>query len=67
MEAAVGIVALVLGLVQFFGLDDAQRDTMRFSECSRLLHIPAREAWRVSEHGQHAVAQNAMCCCGEEG
>ncbi len=65
MKAAVGVVALVFGLVQLFGLNDAQRDVVRSGEGPGLVHVAAGKAWRVGQNGQHAVAENAMRGGGE--
>ncbi len=67
VEAAVGVVALVFGAIEFAGCDDAQGHAEGRGEGLRLLEIAAREAGRIGEHGEHAVAQDAMGGCGEKG
>lgn len=67
VEAAVGVVALVLGLGELFGLDDAQRNAVVFGEGFGLLHVAAGEAGRIGKDGEHAVAEDVVCRGGEKG
>ena len=67
VEAAIGIIALVLGIFEFFGLDDAQGNAVRLCKGLGLLHVAAGETWRVGEDGEHAVAEDAVGYGGQEG
>ena len=60
MEAAVGVVARILGPVQFFGGDDVQRHLERAGKGAGLLHVAPGQAGRIGQHGQHPRAQHAM-------
>ena len=60
MEAAIGVIAAILGPVQFGCRDDLKRHVQRFGKGAGLLQIAAGEAGRIGKHGEHAVAQHAM-------
>ena len=60
VKAAVGVVALVLGPVQFFGLHYMQRHAQRARKGAGLIQIAAGQAGRVGQHCEHPVAQHTM-------
>ena len=60
VEAAVGVVALVVGALQFAGLDNAQRNLLLARKGLGLFQVSPRQTGRVGQHGQHTAAQNAM-------
>jgi hypothetical protein len=53
MEAAVGIVACVLGAIQFFGGDTTCSGMPMRRKGAGLLHIAPRQAGRIGQHGKH--------------
>src|SRR5262249_22199058 len=60
MEAAIGVVALVLGLVEFVSLDNAERNSLLFGKGLRLFHVAAGKAGRVGEDSEHAAAEDTV-------
>ncbi len=66
MEAAIGVVSLILRLVKFLGLNDAERHAERFGERAGLLHVAPGKARRVRQHSQHAIAKHAMRSGGKK-
>ena len=66
MKAAIGVVTLVFRIVEFRGLDNSKRDTLRFSECSGLFHVTSGEAGRIGQDSKHAIAEYTMGYGGEK-
>ncbi len=66
VEAAVAVVPLIFGLVELFRLKDAQRHGKQLGEGTSLIEIAACQAGRVSQHGEHFVAQNTVRSGGEK-
>ena len=58
MEAAVAVVANVVWVVEFAGLQDVSRDAVFGGEVERRGQFPAGQGGRVGDDGEHAVAEN---------
>jgi len=66
VEAAIRVIALILGPLQFVCGHHVQRHIDGVSKSARLLQIPTRQAGRICQHRKHLRAQNAMCSRGQE-
>jgi hypothetical protein len=60
MKAAIGVVALILWPIQFFGRDDMQRNPLLTRKGASLLKVAPGQAGRVRKHRNHAAAEHAM-------
>ena len=65
MEAAIGVVALVVGLVKFLGLDDLQGNLLVVGKGCGLLKVATGQRGRIGQDGEHFVAEDAVRGGGE--
>jgi hypothetical protein len=67
VEAAVSVVALVIGAFEFVGLEDLGGDVLRGSEGKGCGEFGARQGGGVSDDGEHFVANGLVGGVGEVG
>jgi hypothetical protein len=67
VEAALGVVAAVVGLVELGGLEDVGGDAVFGGEGEGGGELGAGQRGGVGDDGEHAVAEGAVRPVGEEG
>ena len=67
VEAALAIVADVLGIVHFEGRDHVQWNRVFLGEGYGILQVDARKGRRIGDYGKHLVAEHAMSFPSEVG
>ena len=65
VEAALGVVALVVGVFEFGGLENVGGDRVFGGECEGGGEFGAWERGGVGDDCQHFFAKGLMCCVGE--
>lgn len=66
VEAALGIVARVIGVAEFDCGEDANRDSVLVREVKRCGQFCARQRGGIRQNGEHAVTEDAVRSPGEE-
>src|ERR1700722_6512497 len=67
VEAALAVIASILGTIQFGSRDYLKRNLFFVRESYSVCQLRARKAGRIGDDRQHIFAQNLMCGPGQVG
>jgi len=60
MEAPRSVILAVVRALQLRSLDDRERNVLLLRKRNRILHLGSRQAWRISQHREHLLAERLM-------